>query len=257
MDDIKRTLEILDLNDKEIAIYLMLLQVGTSPASTLGDRTQIVRSTAQYTCQQLEKKGLIRMVQKGNVYLYTAEEPEKLLLLLDKQKRELESKEIRVGRIIGQLKGLMNPNAILPKIKFFEGRDGILEGYRHVMDSVGKGEELLSYLHALEELEDEWNLNKPFADVTKALEKKGIRCKLICPRSVYAQEWQKLDRPPLRVTRLCDPPDGLSPTEVIIFRDSLFAITLERSQLFAYIVENRSITSMHRHMFHQLWNRLQ
>src|SRR3989344_9271625 len=101
---VDETLAELGLSKKEIAIYLALLSTGTAPASTLGKRTSITRSTAQYTCQQLHKQGLVQKVQKGNTYLFTPEPPEKLQLLLQKQKEALEQKEDRVNRIIGELK---------------------------------------------------------------------------------------------------------------------------------------------------------
>ena len=67
---IEETLKKLGLNEKEITIYLMLLKIGSVPASVLGQRTNITRSTAQYTCQQLAKKGLIHSIQKNNTFKY-------------------------------------------------------------------------------------------------------------------------------------------------------------------------------------------
>ena len=64
-DAIRSTLASLDLSDKEISLYLLLLQSGTAPASSLGDRAGLVRSTAQYTCQQLEKKGSSGWCRRG------------------------------------------------------------------------------------------------------------------------------------------------------------------------------------------------
>lgn len=253
---IRITLEDLGLSDKEIAIYLMLLQVGTSPASTLGERTDIQRSTAQYTCQQLAKRGVIGMIEKGNTYLYTPEPPEKLLLLLEKQKQELDAKGEQVHRIIGELKGMMNPHAVLPKIRFYEGRDAVIEGYRTVLGSIGEKGIILSYLHALGEAEDKFGLSKGLKDVTKQLERKEVKNLIISPRSSEALSWQKNDVPPYRVTRLIDPTEQLSPVEMMIFEDSVFGVTVERNQIFAYIVENKTITQIHRLSFMALWDKL-
>jgi sugar-specific transcriptional regulator TrmB len=253
---IQKTLESLGLNDKEIVIYLMMLQVGTAPASTLGERTGIQRSTAQYTCQQLAKSGIVRMLQKGNTYLYTPEPPEKLLLLLEKQKMELTKKEEQVHRIVGNLKGMMNPHAVLPKIRFFEGKDGVIEGYTTVMKSMAEKGTILSFLHALDEVEDQFGLAKPLKKVTDALRHKEITNWVISPKSKTSLEWQKQDEPPLRLTRLLPPAERLSPVEIMIFNDSLFGVTVERDQIFGYIVENKTITHMHRLAFLSLWEEL-
>jgi sugar-specific transcriptional regulator TrmB len=132
---IKGTLLGLGLNDKEIDIYLMLLSVGSSPASTLGNRTGISRSTAQYTCQQLVKKGLISVTRKDNTFLYVAEPPEKLLYLLDIQQQQLEEKKDQVHRIVGTLKSLLNPHSELPKVRFYEGEAGMRQLYEQILDT--------------------------------------------------------------------------------------------------------------------------
>jgi HTH-type transcriptional regulator, sugar sensing transcriptional regulator len=124
----------LGLNEKEISIYLSLLSTGTAPASTLGHRTGIKRSTARYTCQQLHRKGLVRMVQKGDTYLFTHEPPEKLKLLLQKKREELQRKENHVDQIIGELKLMVNPQAVLPKVQFYEGEEEMIRLYERILD---------------------------------------------------------------------------------------------------------------------------
>lgn len=130
---IEKVLESLGLTDKEVAIYLALLPLGNAPASALGNRTGINRSTAQYICQQLTKKGIIRSLQKNNTFIYSPESPEKLLYLIDQEKKVLEEKTEQTNRIIGQLKGMINPQAVLPKVKFFEGVDGLIEMFEDAL----------------------------------------------------------------------------------------------------------------------------
>jgi sugar-specific transcriptional regulator TrmB len=119
------TLGSLGFSDKEMAIYLHLLRVGSAPASVLGSRTGILRSTAQYTCQQLEKKGVIRLARKGNTYLYTAEPPEKLLALIERERKMLSRREDGVQKILGALRSMMHASPILPRIRYYEDIEGI------------------------------------------------------------------------------------------------------------------------------------
>jgi len=130
---IEKVLESLGLTEKEVAIYLALLPLGNAPASALGNRTGVNRSTAQYICQQLTKKGIIRSLQKNNTFIYSPESPEKLLYLIDQEKKQLEEKTEQTNRIIGQLKGMINPQAVLPKVKFFEGVEGLIEMFEDVL----------------------------------------------------------------------------------------------------------------------------
>src|SRR3990167_9331538 len=114
MSSLQDMLEHMGLNDKEAAIYLALLSVGTAPASTLSKRTGIVKSTAHFTCQQLVKNRLARMVRKGNAFFFTCEPPEKLLYLLDRQRKEIDKRTEEVENVLETLKGMMNPQSSLP-----------------------------------------------------------------------------------------------------------------------------------------------
>ena len=90
MDKIKKVLERLWLNDKEIKIYLTSLYIWSSPASILWQKNNIARTTAKYTCQSLVEKWLLSVVEKWNSSIYSPEEPERLLSLVNKEYDKVE-----------------------------------------------------------------------------------------------------------------------------------------------------------------------
>jgi sugar-specific transcriptional regulator TrmB len=152
---VEDTLRELGLNDKEIKIYLSLLPLGSAPASILGKRTKITRSTAQYSCQQLVKKGLISVIEKNNSFIYTPESPDKIIYLLEQQKKEIENKEAQVNRIIGNLKNMMSTSAVLPKVQFFEGKQGIIDAFGKLKKDISENHkvsnEILNYVDPVSE----------------------------------------------------------------------------------------------------------
>lgn len=125
--DIQKTLQSLGLIDKEIKTYLALLTIGTAPASLLGKRTGIVRSSSKYICDRLTHLGLFHAIPKKSTVYYNVEPPEKLFHLLDLERQTLDKKEAEIQKIINPLNALMNPNIIPPKIKFFEGVDEVID----------------------------------------------------------------------------------------------------------------------------------
>jgi len=147
------TLSALGLNEKEIEIYLASLTLGTSVASVLANRTKITRSTEQYTCQQLVKKGLMTVVEKGNTFLYTPESPDKLLYFIDQEREVLDNREDQVNRIIGDLKSRMNPHSVLPKVRFYEGEEATAQAYKSCVDHISENSEILGYAKRLEDLD--------------------------------------------------------------------------------------------------------
>ncbi len=134
---IEDVLKEIGLRRKEIAIYLALLPLGNAPASILGRHTNITRSTAQYTCQQLEKKGLVTSVFKKNTYYYTPESPDKLQYILDKKIKEIQNSKEELNRISGDLIGMMNPQLVLPKLRFYEGVDGLIDMFEDELKDKG------------------------------------------------------------------------------------------------------------------------
>jgi sugar-specific transcriptional regulator TrmB len=75
--------------------------------------------------RSLREKGLVDEVQRGKRRLFVSRNPEKLLTPLQIQKKELEEKEKALQSILPELKGLVDLSRGRPKIRFFEGKEGI------------------------------------------------------------------------------------------------------------------------------------
>jgi HTH-type transcriptional regulator, sugar sensing transcriptional regulator len=251
---LKPVLESLGLNPKEIELYLMLLQIGTAPASALARRMRIPSSTAQYTCQQLQKKGLIRMIQKGNTYLFNCEPPRNLLMLVEREQNLLVAKQESVERIVGELEGMMNPQSVLPKVKFFEGRDGIVEAYREILQVAQEGEELLSYLNSLGHHGDRWNLEAVFREFRDGRVKKNLRKRTISTRWADADMHRADDHKYLRDTRFVDQGFfGSHPVEIIMLGSTIYSMAFEGDTLFACAVQNQAIADTQKAAFELAW----
>lgn len=237
----------LGLTEKEIALYLLLLQLGTAPASTLGERADIQRSTAQYTCQQLEKRGIIRMVQKGNTYMYTSERPEKLLLLLKKQEEELQAKEARVQRIIGELKSMQNPHSIMPKVQYYEGKEGIEELYDKILDMNTP----------IDSFEDKGEMVAFIPEKVNQFIKKriknGIWNRVICPSVTPIN---KDDPAAFRKVRTLPAGEFPFSCDVKICGDQVSIFSFEKNTAVGIAVRHQDIAENFRLLFNQMWKLL-
>lgn len=81
------------LSDLEAQLYEMALGLGTFPASIVGNRLGIPRSTARYTCESLVRKGLMIETKKANTKLFVAENPTKLLAMFHTEEYKLMKKK--------------------------------------------------------------------------------------------------------------------------------------------------------------------
>jgi sugar-specific transcriptional regulator TrmB len=254
-------MQALGFTDKETTVYLALLASGSAPSSALAKRTGLPKSTALFTCQQLQKKGLVQMIKRGNTFLCTAEPPEKILLQMDRQKREIEQRQNGAQKILGDLRALMTPYGRLPAVTFYEGADGVREAYSRVLAGLEPGSEILSYLHPLE-LKDSADYAEEVYDAKRELQqfvadriKKEVSIRTISVQAPESGRWKEKDADSLRETRIVqDIPLTGTPVEILIYGDSVCSVSIGKNQFFAYIVEHAGITEMQRAMFALAWD---
>ncbi len=134
MEHINQALRGIGMNEKEISIYLTLLNIGMAPGSTIAQRTSIPRSTVQFIGKELAKRGIITMTRKNNVHYFTPEPPEKLLYLLERDQKSIEKRQQEMLKVMGPLKQMMNPLSALPKVEYYEGEEGMIRLYDSFLD---------------------------------------------------------------------------------------------------------------------------
>ena len=85
--DTRFALKAYGLSEKEIALYLELLPLGTVSLQEIAKRLEFPRSTVYHTLNYLIEKGLVAKIVKQKVTYYTATDPDKLQdQLIEKQK---------------------------------------------------------------------------------------------------------------------------------------------------------------------------
>lgn len=247
-------LESLGLSQKEVDVYLLLLQMGTSAASVLGRRLKIPPSTAQYTCQQLTKKGLVRMVQRSNTYLFSAEPPRRLMALVAEERSKIESKEKMVEDMVNELEKVMNPNPVLPKVRFFEGYEGVIDAYEELIEDLDGESEVLCYAQPLEHT-PEHRRHKALVDkMQKAFIAKRVYTRVIMPATEQALKYQKDEKKNLEEHRFV-PEDtfNVMPTEIVLCKDKMYCISMHGTFMFATIMQNADVVTMQRAIFEMAW----
>ena len=78
--DIKTSLEQLGLKDRQIEIYLALLQMGEATIQEIAAKTKIKRTTVYSVLDNLVSKGLVTFIDKDWHRAYFAENPKKVLV---------------------------------------------------------------------------------------------------------------------------------------------------------------------------------
>lgn len=114
------------LSEKEAAVYLALLELGSDTVQNIGKKANVNRATTYVILDSLSKKGVVSTVEKAKKTYFIAESPETLLHLINIQAAELKERDRELKELLPQLKGIYNLAEDKPVVRFFEGKDGLL-----------------------------------------------------------------------------------------------------------------------------------
>jgi len=124
---IEKYLEDAGLSDKEVKIYLALVQVEKGSVIELAKKTKIKRPTVYTILDSLQKKGLVAEIDENGKKKYMAESPERLSTFIERKTIALaELKEKFVSDIIPQIKTFQRETGEKPIVKYFSGKEGIV-----------------------------------------------------------------------------------------------------------------------------------
>ncbi len=125
MKDILATLQELDITLAEAKIFLLLVELGGSPVSTLARKAGAKRTNLYNLLEKLSQKGLVSEMQRGGMRYFQAVEPQKLISLQEQAKRKVERSIENLRDIIPSLEAIKNPMSAPPKVRYFQGEEGL------------------------------------------------------------------------------------------------------------------------------------
>jgi len=115
----------LNLDDKEIKIYLSLLEYGANSVRKIAEISGLNRGTVYDVLKKLQKVGLVSYYHTDKKQKFAAEDPCKLIAVLKQKQEELKDTKSRIESIIPELKSLQDKEGKKPVVKFYEGKAGI------------------------------------------------------------------------------------------------------------------------------------
>jgi len=113
------------LSEKEARIYVAALQLGPAPIQEIAEHAQVNRPNAYVLIEALSERGLISTTVQENKRLFIAEAPDRLLLLLQLQRQELENRERKLSELLPKLAAVFHNKWQKPEIRYLDGPMGL------------------------------------------------------------------------------------------------------------------------------------
>lgn len=241
--DIKlaKVIENLGLEQKEARVYLAALELGGGSILEIARKANVERVNTYYVVEAMMSKGVIFESKRGKSKKFFAITPAKLEQMIEARMADLR-------RIMPELVSIENSRETKPRIRFYEGMEGIKQVYNETLE-VERGGEILSIAPATEiyaYMDADWI---PYYLEKRA--KKGITMRAIAEDSELARKHQANDKQELRETRLVPVDKFYFKNEINIFNNKVMMASY-RDQM-GVIIESHDVADTQRAFFELAW----
>jgi len=121
-----KELEQIGLSEKEARVYLASLELGQSSVQKIARKSDVNRATTYSVLESLIKKGLCSTIEQNKKIYFIASSPNSLLSLFEMKKKKIETQEDYFKKLLPNLNSLHNKQDSKPTVRFFEGKQGLL-----------------------------------------------------------------------------------------------------------------------------------
>ncbi len=235
----------LGFSEKEIEVYLALLEFGSQPASVIAKKTGIPRPTVLFLFENLLQRGYIRKTQKGKARFFYAD-PEDLYKA---KMEEMEQVKQALENTLPLLNEYKSPFSSPPRINFFEGIEGCRNAYLMLLKSRTEVCEFAAHT----------DLNKMgenfMENFVAERARRKIFMKAISQDTPVHRFYQKLDKKQQRKLKMFPLAKGDLFSSIDIFEDKVLLLNLYHD-CFAILIESRQVADTLKTIHSLIWEEL-
>lgn len=239
-------LQKLGLNEKEVKVYLAALELGYAPVQNIAKKAGINRATTYFIIDGLLNRGLMTQIEKDKKTYYAAEDPRGLEVIIDKKIKDAEEAKGIFKEVLPQLESIYNLSAEKPKVRYYEGLEGIQAMRAEFIEVAQK--EILGFV-SLDQLLKYFPAQE--TELTQKRIKKGIKSRVIYTREAGPVE-KGTDQAALREARYVPKSKINLVTDVSIYGNRVSMVFL-KEKMGGVIIENNELADTMRAIFELAW----
>lgn len=245
--EIPHILHSLGFNEKEIKVYLTLISGGPSSVRKLAKDTGINRGTVYEVLKSLQKESLAGMYQKHKKQFFLAEDPEKLVEVIERKERSVTSLKRELAEALPELRSLYVHGGAKPTVKYYEGLKGFTIILNDVLRTMSDQENKTYRAYSSVALRD--YLYREFPHFTKERIARRLHVRVI---AIGAGG----DDQPLAERRWLSEKNG-SPTYSIIYGPKVAFLSLGANESpLGILIEDANVAETERMIFDRVWESL-
>ena len=245
---IEKSLRKFGLKNKEIKIYLTLLNIGPSSVRTISQESKINRGTGYDVLKKLIEMRLVSYYEKRSHQYFAPEDPAKIIDILEEREKEITRTKKEILKTIPDLQSLYSKIAQKPFVKYYEGYSGAKEILKDVLRITSKLENREYFVYSAESIRE--YLYKSFKSFSEDRIEKGINVKVIALgkggelRGKDERKW-------------LDNIDEGAPNYIIIYGNKVAFISIgPTGEPIGTIIEDEATSQMQKIIFKYLWENI-
>jgi len=237
----------LGLSEKELTIYLKLLETGPSSVRNLAEVCKINRGSTYESLKELQNKGLVSYYNDATKQKFIAENPKQLESLLAEENQRLKALEDELSPLISELKALRHNGDNQPVSRLYEGEPGIKTILSDLLNTLENSNEKEYYVYSAKDASTD--IKKAFPNFNDERKKRNIYVKAIS--LAKGGKTHGLDERRWLGT------NDHSATFIIIYKNKCAFISRDKNKKsVGILVENQMIYHTQKIIFQKLWQSL-
>lgn len=240
------TLQNYGLSQKEARVYLTVLELWTSVASTIARRAELNRVTTYTLLEDMKRDGIVNETAKDGIKYYSVISPNTLLKQLE---YKYESFKEKVPELLAMAEKFGNK----PKVQFYDGANGLKLLFKEIILSwevMPAGEPFLTFVgtNKIDPTFLEW-LNKEWSPRRLKFKRKSIA---IAAKSTSEYADFNIKRHDSIV--IDDPVFDLA-NEIVMYGNTKVAILMYQTNELCWLsIDSLTLHNGLKSMFHLIWN---
>jgi sugar-specific transcriptional regulator TrmB len=240
MSKLESNLAALGLDDKEQRFYLATLQLGAAPVTAIAAKAGVSRTNGYDLLARLERRGLVTQVGTNAVRHVVAEDPAVLVSHWERTRSVLDE-------LVPELKSMFNATELKPRVRFYEGTDGILKALWETLDC--HSGTLLGIL-SMSELAEVPGKEATAAYIAERV-RRGIKLRVLRSQGRETEDIWSSSEAELRELRYAPASVDLGMT-MYVHDDKVTYLSSKREN-YALVIESHELAALNRALFEGLW----
>lgn len=241
--NLQQILKNFGLSEKEAEVYLACLELGEATVQEIAEKSGVKRTSVYNFLEDMKGRGLVAEVRRGGKILLSAENPE---ILLHRAQEHFED----LRTFMPEFLGLYNQMAHKPKVKFYQGVEGLKKTYLETLKAEKEIYLISDFEKMFQAVPEDWMF-----DYAQQRTEKNIKAWCLARDSQTARRIKSLDKKQNRETRIFNKDFNLE-TEINIFGNKVALLSFKKPYI-AVIIEDAAIAQTLLSMWKMIWMHLE